>query len=112
MSGGLFFLRLAVSVIFIYHSVPKLKDPKKMATGMGWTVGQVVGLGMVEFISAIAILGGMGAHLGSLLLMAIMAGAIYHKIKKWHMPFMGTSGTGWEFDFLLLCANLTIYLKY
>jgi|SRR3989344_9327127 len=112
MSGGLFFLRLAVGAIFIYHSVPKLKDPKSMASGIGWTSTQVFGLGVVEFMSALGILGGIGTKFLALVLMIIMIGAIYHKIKKWHIPFMATSSTGWEFDFLLFCANLTIYLKY
>jgi len=112
MSGGLFFLRLAVGAIFIYHSVPKLKDPKSMASGIGWTPTQVLGLGIVEFISALSILGGIAIKFSALILMIVMLGAIYHKIKKWHIPFMGTSSTGWEFDFLLFCASLTIYLRY
>ena len=110
--SGLFFLRLGVGAIFIYHAVPKLKDPKMMAGAMGWTAGQVLGLGIIEFMSALAILGGVGTRFASLALMVIMLGAIYHKIKKWHVPFMAQNGTGWEFDFLLFLANLTIYLKY
>lgn len=112
MSGGLFFLRFAVAVIFIYHSTPKLKDPKKMAPGIGWAPTQVLGLGVVEFMSALGILGGVATKFSALILMIIMLGAIYHKIKKWHIPFMGASTTGWEFDFLLFCASLTIYLQY
>lgn len=105
-------LRFGVAVIFIYHAVPKLKDPKAMAGGMGWGSQQVMGLGILEFMSALAILGGIGVKLGSLILMAVMAGAMFHKIKTWHIPFMAHDKTGWEFDFLLFLANLTIYLKY
>lgn len=112
MYSGLFFLRFAVAAIFICHSVPKLKDPKSMSSGIGWSSTQVLGLGMAEFISALGILGGVATKLSALVLMIIMLGAIYHKIKKWHIPFMGTSSTGWEFDFLLFCASLTIYLRY
>lgn len=107
----LFLLRLAVGTIFIYHAIPKLKDPKSMATGMGWNVNQVLGLGIIEFISAIGLIGGVAVHISSLALSAVMMGAIYHKIKKWHVPFMANDKTGWEFDFLILCATLTIYLK-
>lgn len=112
MSGGLFFLRLAVGIIFIYHSVPKLKDPKSMASGIGWAPVQVLGLGLVEFISALGILGGVATKLSALVLMVIMLGAIYYKAKKWHISFASHSSTGWEFDFLLFCASLTIYLRY
>ena len=112
MYGGLFFIRLAVAVIFMYHALPKLKDPKAMASGMNWAPNQALGLGIVEFMSALAILGGISVKFASLMLMVVMLGAMYHKIKKWHVPFMSNTGTGWEFDFLLFCANLTLYLKY
>jgi len=112
MYGGLFLLRLAVGSIFIYHSLPKLKEPKAMAGGIGWTSNQVFGLGIIEFICGLSIIGGIGVQLVSAVLAVIMLGAIYHKIKKWNVPFMSHSSTGWEFDMLLLAANLTLYLKY
>lgn len=108
----LFFLRFGVAAIFIYHAVPKLKDAKMMANAMGWSVGQVIGLGIIEFMSALAILGGIGTRFASLALMAVMVGAMYYKIKKWNIPFSANDKTGWEFDFILFLANLTIYLKY
>lgn len=83
-----------------------------MAMGIGWSSGQVIGLGIVEFISALAVLGGVGTRFGSLALMAVMIGAIYHKIAKWHVPFMAHDKTGWEFDFLIFLSLLTIYLRY
>ena len=107
----LFLLRLAVGAIFIYHSISKLKEPKAMATAMGWAPSQVLGLGMIEFIAGLGLIGGVAVNISSLALSAVMLGAIYHKIQKWHMPFMSLNSTGWEFDFLLLCASLTIYLN-
>ena len=93
---SLFFLRLGVAVIFIVHSVPKLKDPKKMAGGMGWSSGQVLGLGIVEFVSALSILGGVGTRFATMALMVVMAGAMYHKISKWKVHFMaGNKGTNY-----------------
>jgi uncharacterized membrane protein YphA (DoxX/SURF4 family) len=112
MNGGLFFIRLAVAVIFMYHAIPKLKDPKGMAASFGWVPNQVLGLGIIEFMSALAILGGVSIKFASLALMVVMLGAMYHKIKKWKVHFMAANATGWEFDFLLFCANLTLYLKY
>ena len=112
MYSGLFFLRLAVAVIFIYHAVPKLREPQKMASAMGWTVSQILGLGIIEFMSAVAVISGVATKLGAFALMVIMIGAMYHKIKKWNISFMAHNGTGWEFDFILFLANLTIYLKH
>jgi len=112
MLGNLFFLRLAVAVIFIYHSVPKLQSAREIAAGMGWKPGQVFGLGLIEFISAVGIVGGVGVRLGAFLLFFVMAGAIYHKTSIWKIPFMSQSGTGWEFDLILLAANMTIYMYY
>ena len=83
-----------------------------MAHGLGWSMGQVVGLGILEFMSALSILGNVGARFGAAILMMVMVEAMYYKIVKWHVPFMAQSATGWEFDFLLFCASLTIYLKY
>lgn len=83
-----------------------------MASGIGWSQTQVLGLGIIEFMSALGILGGIATKFFALVLMVVMIGAMYYKIKKWHIPFMGTSSTGWEFDFLLFCASLTIYLRY
>lgn len=111
MYSGLFFLRLAVAVIFIYHAIPKLREPNKMALAMNWTIGQAFGLGVIEFMSAVAVISGIAPKLGALALMIVMAGAMYYKIKKWNMPFTAHNGTGWEFDFILFLANLTIYLK-
>ena len=109
---SLFFLRFAVAVIFIYHAIPKLKDPKAMAMGMGWSRGQALGLGIVEFISALGILGGVGVRFSAFLLMTVMIGAMYHKMFKWHVPFMARDKTGWELDFLILLSLFTIYLRY
>ena len=108
----LFFLRLVVAIIFIYHSMPKLKNAKEMAAGIGWPANRVFALGFIEFISSLGLLGGIAVKLSSVLLITIMVGAIYYKVKKWNIPFMAKNGTGWEFDLVLLAANLTIYLNY
>jgi uncharacterized membrane protein YphA (DoxX/SURF4 family) len=107
----LFLLRSVVAAVFIYHALPKLKNPGGMAQAVGWKPGQVFGLGLIEFVSAVAILGGVAIKLSSLLLSIVMMGAIYHKIKKWHVPFAAQNTTGWELDLVLLAVNLTLYLS-
>jgi len=111
MFSSLFFLRLAVGIIFMYHAAPKLQDPKKMAGQLGLLHGQVFALGLLEFLSAIALISGVAVKGAAFALILVMLGAIYHKIKKWNVPFMSANSTGWEFDFMLLAANITIYLK-
>lgn len=109
MFHELFLLRVVVAVIFLVHSIPKLRDPGAMASGLEWKSGQVIALGLVEFVSALGLLGGMAVQLASLLLMVVMAGAIYFKIRRWSIPFWAKSATGWEFDLLLLAANFAIF---
>ncbi|MBI2065154.1 MAG: DoxX family protein [Candidatus Yanofskybacteria bacterium] len=109
---NLLFLRLAVAAIFIYHAIPKLKEPKNMASGIGWTPNKVLALGLVEFVSGLGIAGGIAVKLSASLLIAVMLGAIYYKMSKWNVPFSAHDKTGWELDLLLLTANLTIFLRY
>ena len=108
---GFFILRLAIAIVFIYHALPKLKSPKGMAQGLGWQPAMVVALGLVEFLSSIALVIGIRIQLASLLLSIVMIGAIWHKIKKWHVPFYSKTAMGWEFDFILLAANIFILLN-
>ena len=109
-SIGLFILRLAVGIIFIYHAWPKMKDPKSMAAGMGTSSGAVLLLGVVEMVSAVGLIFGLYAQLAALLLTIVMVGAISMKIGKWNMRFSMQSATGWEFDVALLAGNLAILL--
>lgn len=100
-----------MGIIFIYHALPKLTKTQAMASGMGWNRGKVLALGLVEFISAISIIGGIAVKLSALLLLVVMVGAIYFKMYKWKMPFAAQNATGWEFDFILFASALTIYIN-
>lgn len=98
---GLFILRLVIGIIFFSHAVPKLKNQ------MGSTF---LLLGIVEGVAAIALVLGFYAQLAALLLGIVMIGAIWMKITKWHVPFMAMDKMGWEFDLILLAANIAILL--
>lgn len=107
---GLFLLRLVIGIIFLVHALPKFKHPKAMAEGMG-VAGMgfmIVVLGLVELVSALYVIFGFYTQLGSLLLSCVMIGAITMKVAKWNTPFMAQDRTGWEFDLVLLAANLAI----
>lgn len=109
---GLFLLRLAIAVIFIYHAIPKLKNPKGMAAMMGKPQmgGMILLLGSVELVSSIFMIFGVSLQLAALALSIVMLGAIYMKRMKWGVPFFAMDKTGWEFDFILLAANLLLVL--
>lgn len=104
----LLILRLAVAAVFIYHSLPKIKNYKGTAQAIGASANMVLALGLVEFISSVGLILGFYNQLFALLLAIIMVGAIWFKIVKWKVPFMAMDKTGWEFDFILLAANATI----
>ena len=109
-NAGLFVLRLAVAIIFIFHALPKLKNAKAMAQGIGAPTGVILLLGTVELLSSLGLIFGIYTQVAALLLAIIMIGAIKMKAMKWHVPFIGTTNTGWEFDFILLAANIAILL--
>ena len=107
---GLFVLRLAVGIIFIFHSIPKLKNPKGMAQGMGKPnmSGVILLLGVVELFSGLFIIFGFLTQLAAIALGIILVSAIFMKVSKWHVPFVAMDKTGWEFDLILLSANAAI----
>ena len=107
---GLLVLRLAVAVIFIYHAMPKLKNAKGMAQMMGMPAGMIFMLGAVELLSSLGLIFGIYTQLAALLLGIVMFGAIGMKTMKWGVPFAAMDKTGWEFDLILLAANMTLLL--
>lgn len=108
---GLLILRLAVAIIFIYHALPKLKNVKGMAQMMGMPAGMIFMLGGVEFLSSAGLVLGVYMQLAAALLAIVMIGAIYFKTVKWQVSFAAMDKTGWEFDFVLLAANIAILLS-
>jgi len=108
---GLLILRLAVAIIFIYHAMPKLKNAKGMAQMVGMPAGMVLMMGMVEFVASLGLIFGFYVQLAAFLLAMIMIGAIYFKAAKWHIPFGAMDKTGWEFDLILLAANIILLVN-
>ncbi|MBI2057566.1 MAG: DoxX family protein [Candidatus Yanofskybacteria bacterium] len=104
-------LRLAIAVIFIYHALPKLKNASGMSQMMGMPAGMIFMLGLVESVSSLGMIFGVYIQIAAFLLAMVMIGAIYFKTAKWHMPFAAMDKTGWEFDLILLAANIAILLS-
>jgi uncharacterized membrane protein YphA (DoxX/SURF4 family) len=106
-----FVLRLAIAAIFIYHALPKLKNSGQMGQAMGWSAGNVLTLGLVEFVSSLGMISGLYIQIAAFLLALVMIGAIYLKIAKWKVPFSAMDKMGWEFDLILLAANIFILVN-
>lgn len=106
---GFFAVRLVVGIIFIYHGLPKVKKSSEMSAGMGMPSAFVMGLGIMEIFSGLGVLTGIYVQISSILLAFVMCGAIYFKIFKWGVSFASHNSTGWEFDLILLAANILIF---
>jgi putative oxidoreductase len=104
-------LRLVVAGIFIYHALPKLKGSTMMAQAMGMPAVMIFMLGGIELLSSLGLIFGIFIQLAAFLLVMVMVGAIYFKIIKWHVPFGAMDKTGWEFDLILLAANIIIMVN-
>lgn len=103
---GLVLLRLAIGFIFIYHGYPKFTKPAQIAAGLGWPVHGVRILGTLEILAGVGVALALYTQLAALVFAVIMIGAIYYKIRRWHIPLWAHDNTGWEFDLLLLAVSI------
>jgi len=108
---GLWILGATVGVIFIVHGIPKIKNPKSVASV--YKAPAVFGLyhGLIEFLGGGALILGIFVDFVAFVFALIMLGAIRFKITKWDMPFTAHDKTGWEFDLILLAACLVLLLS-
>jgi len=105
---GLLLLRIAIAIIFLYHSLPKLSKSKAMSVMMGMPAGMIFMLGMMEAVASLGLVFGVYTQLSALILAIVMVGATGMKMMKWGVPFAAMDKTGWEFDFILFFASLAI----
>lgn len=107
---GLLALRLAVGAIFLVHgkakwAMWKMQPSAQMPAQM---LGVMKVLSIGEPLAALALITGVFVQPAALWLSLVMVGAIYLKILKWKVPFTAQNTMGWEFDLILLAANLAI----
>ncbi|MBI2450666.1 MAG: DoxX family protein [Candidatus Nealsonbacteria bacterium] len=108
---GIFLLRLAVGLIFLIHGTQKLamwkmKPSPEMPSKM---INIMRALSVVEPVSSLVLISGIFTQLAAGALALVMVGAIYFKAVVWKKKF--SEPGGWEFDFILLAANLAIILN-
>lgn len=113
---GLLALRVAVGVIFIVHGWPKITGARGMAAAMGGgeakpvMVGVFTIQGLVEAVGGLLLILGVLTQLVAVAFAIIMIGAIVLKNTQWKTGFMSQQTTGWEFDLVLLAANILLFL--
>jgi putative oxidoreductase len=109
---GLLALRIAVGAIFLVHGTQKwamwkMQPSEQMPAKM---------LAMMKFLSVVEPLGGLAVLIGfltqvaSLGLGVIMIGAIAMKKSMMKVPFTAMDKMGWEFDFIILAATITLFI--
>lgn len=115
---GFLGLRVAVGIIFVVHGWPKLTQARQMGTGMAQMGGMSPGLmtgwmfvqGIVEVGGGLLLILGVLTQPVAAVFAVIMLGAIGLKNSMMKTGFSAQQATGWEFDFVLLFANLLLLL--
>ncbi|KRT76477.1 MAG: membrane protein, putative oxidoreductase [Armatimonadetes bacterium CSP1-3] len=112
-------LRIALATIFLVHGRPKL-DPNSPMKGVAGVTGFFSQLGiplpaffawvvsLLETVGAVLLILGLGTRILGILFAVEMLVAIWAKRSKWKLPFMAQQATGWEFDFALLAAAISL----
>lgn len=93
-------LRLAVAAVFFAHGISKVKNWKTVPAFMRF-------IGVCEVLGSIATAFGLLTQVANMGFAIIMLGAMYMKMKKWHVPFTSQQ-VGWEFELILFAAALTL----
>ncbi|MBI4272248.1 DoxX family protein [Candidatus Uhrbacteria bacterium] len=108
---GLAFVRIVVGIIFLKHGKMKFGMWKMQASEqMPMQMLNIMRvLSIVESVAGLALILGLFVQLAAVTLGIIMLGAIYFKVFKWKKTFAGDGG--WEFDLILLAANLALILS-
>ncbi len=107
---GWYALTTVLGVIFLVHGYAKAKNPDMMAP-FWWGSRKVSFLhGAGEIAAGLAVALNVGQLYGAAFIVLVMLGALYQHLFKWKTPFWSHTGTGWEFDLLILAGALMVLL--
>jgi putative oxidoreductase len=113
---GILILRISVGIVMVAHGLPKIfwkreLFNKKWKKEYGFPLGSVILTGIVQVAGGLAIIVGIFTQLSSLILALNMLVATYISIWKHNEPFLSTpEGKGWDVNFLLVGALITLVL--
>ena len=107
---GFLILRVGLGIIFIKHGLFKWQmwgmQPSDQLPASMLTLFKV--LSIAEPLGGLSMIAGFLTPLAAIGMSVLMLGVINMKINTMHMGFIGSQGTGWEFDFLVLCGALCV----
>lgn len=107
---GLLVLRLGIAVVFFAHGMLKwglwgMEPSEQLPAGM-LTILMI--LSLAEPLGAIAMVVGYLTPVAAIGMGVLMLGVINMKINDMGVGFIAGQTTGWEMDFILLCAAVCI----
>ncbi len=105
---ALLLLRAVLSLVFLASGWSHARRPTQRGESIGMPASIAWGLGMLELLAGVSLLLGVFPRSGALLVMLVMAGAIYKKIFVWKTGFFGEDNGGWYYELVYLAAAFTI----
>jgi putative oxidoreductase len=105
---ALLLLRISVGVVFFSSGKSHATNPKERGESMGMPASTAMAVGIVEMLAAASIILGIFTHVGALLSMLIMLGALYKPLCEWKAGFYAKKGFGWHYDIIFFIAAFII----
>ena len=106
---ALLLLRIIVAIIIFSSGKSHFQKPEERGKSIGMSPQNTKILGLVEILGAVSIALGLFPQIGALIIMGVMAGAIYKKVVVWKTSFYAEEGYGWHYDLFILAASFVIF---
>lgn len=105
---SLLLLRVVIALVFLSSGKSHFQYAEERGESIGMPTEVTKILGIVEIIAAVSLALGIFTQIGAVIIIVIMAGAIFKKIVAWKTGFFSEEGFGWHYDLLLLAGALAI----
>ena len=95
-------LRIMLATTFIHSGWRHFTDPEGSGNIQGLSILATRTTGITDIVSGVLIALGILTHIGALMMIGVMLGAIYFKAFVWKTGLFNDQHTGWYVDALLL----------
>ncbi|HEU4752513.1 MAG TPA: DoxX family protein [Armatimonadota bacterium] len=102
--------RVVIGLAFIFHGLPKLKDPAAMASALHLPTWTIAYSGFAETIGGALLLLGLLTPLGALLIASVMLGAFATVHLPHGDPFVNPGGASFELAAVYLASAVAFLL--
>jgi uncharacterized membrane protein YphA (DoxX/SURF4 family) len=112
---GIWILRLVAAVIMLqtlYFKFSGATESIYIFSAIGMEPWGRIGTGIVELVASVLILFPRTTHLGAVLAMGLMAGAVWFHITKLGIEVMGDGGQLFVYALLVLLASSVLLIIY